>query len=126
MIHLDTHIVAWLYAKVDRERIPATVRARIASDTLAISPMVMLELGLLHEIGRLTDPPERILDELARAIGVRTDRSSFADVAAAAVALTFTRDPFDRLIGAQAIIAGASLVTADRLLLEHLHNAVWG
>lgn len=125
MIHLDTHVVAWLYAKAHRERIPASVRSRLESEALAVSPMVRLELGLLHEIGRLTDPPGRILGELGRSIGLRTDGSAFADVVATAEPLTFTRDPFDRLIGAQAIVAGALLATADLGLRKHLDIAIW-
>jgi PIN domain nuclease of toxin-antitoxin system len=125
MIHLDTHVVAWLYAKVDRERIPPTLRSRLESDTLAVSPMVQLELALLHEIGRLTDTAERVLGELARTVGLGTDDSLFAAVVAAAEPLSFTRDPFDRLIGAQAIVAGARLATADRGLREHLDVAIW-
>lgn len=125
MIHLDTHVVAWLYAKADAARIPAAVRARLESETLAVSPMVRLELALLREIGRLTDPPGRILDELARAIGLAVDGSPFADVVNAAESLSFTRDPFDRIIGAQAIVAGAKLATADRGLRQHLEVALW-
>jgi PIN domain nuclease of toxin-antitoxin system len=125
VIHLDTHVVAWLFAKVDAERIPAGVRARLESEPLAVSPMVRLELGLLREIGRLADPPGRILDELARAIGLGVDGTSFADVVIAAESLSFTRDPFDRIIGAQAIVAGATLVTADRGLRQNLTVAVW-
>lgn len=113
MIHLDTHVVAWLYAKADRTFIPAGVRSLLETEALAISPVVRLELGLLHEIAWITDPPQRILGELDRSIGLRTDESLFAGVVATAEPLTFTRDPFDRFIGAQAIVAGAQLATPD-------------
>lgn len=39
--------------------------------------------------------------------------------------LTWTRDPFDRMIAAQAIVADAPLVTADRTILANLPLAVW-
>lgn len=42
-----------------------------------------------------------------------------------AAGLTWTRDPFDRLIAAHAIVAGAPLLTADRTILENLPQAVW-
>ena len=37
----------------------------------------------------------------------------------------FTRDPFDRLIAAQAEVAGAELATKDRLLRANLRFALW-
>jgi len=43
----------------------------------------------------------------------------------AAVDLTWTRDPFDRLIDAHAIAASVPLLTADRAILEHLPLATW-
>jgi PIN domain nuclease of toxin-antitoxin system len=125
VIHLDTHVILWLYAKTELHRIPEGIRARLEIEPLAASPIVRLELGLLHEIGRLTDPAGRVLGELARSIGLNVDSSAFADVVDAAEGLTFTRDPFDRLIGAQAIVAGASLATADRAMRNNLPVAVW-
>ena len=66
-----------------------------------------------------------MLDALRRDIGLEVDEISFAEVAGAAVGLTWTRDPFDRLLAAHAIVANATLLTADRTLLEHLPQASW-
>jgi PIN domain nuclease of toxin-antitoxin system len=43
----------------------------------------------------------------------------------AAAGLTWTRDPFDRLIAAHAILSGAPLLTADRRILANLPQATW-
>jgi len=43
----------------------------------------------------------------------------------AANGLSWTRDPFDRMIAAQAIVADAPLVTADRTILGNLPLATW-
>jgi PIN domain nuclease of toxin-antitoxin system len=54
MIYLDTHVILWLFA---RKGDGLSVRAMklIESDTeLTISPMVLLELEYLHEVGRTT------------------------------------------------------------------------
>jgi PIN domain nuclease of toxin-antitoxin system len=40
--------------------------------------------------------------------------------------MTWTRDLFDRLIAAQAEVAGCELLTADRRMLEHLACARCG
>lgn len=126
MIHLDTHVVLWLRAG-RFDLIPETLHVRLDTEDLAISAMVHLELAYLHEIGRSTEPSEVVLAELRRGFGVVTDSADFATVAkrAGTGAYAFTRDPFDRMISAQAEVSGAELATKDRLLRENLRFAVW-
>lgn len=50
---------------------------------------------------------------------------SLAELVQAAASLAWTRDPFDRLIAAHAIVAGAPLITADQTIQENLSLAVW-
>lgn len=126
MIHLDTHVVVWLYAG-EHDRIPAGLRDRLEVEPVAVSPVVRLELAFLKEIGRLAHSPSTVLDELQRSLGLVADATSFVDVVAVAATdrLDFTRDPFDRLIASQAIAAHASLATKDARLREHVQVAVW-
>ena len=42
-----------------------------------------------------------------------------------ALALTWTRDPFDRLIVGNALADGAVLLTRDRVILERCRSAAW-
>ena len=124
MIHLDTHVVAWLYAgRLDL--IPARARTRIEGSALGISPMVLLELDLLHEIGRTRAGSADVLAALERDLDLRVSEAAFPRIARIAGTLTFTRDPFDRLIAATALAEDVPLLTADRLLLEHCPTAVW-
>lgn len=126
VIHLDTHVVVWLYSG-EHDRIPSGLRTRLETERLAVSPIVRLELGYLQEVGRLRRSPAEILDELARALGLRVDDTPFADVVAIAQTerLHFTRDPFDRIIAGQAIAADAELATKDEQLRTNLSMAVW-
>lgn len=87
--------------------------------------MVELELAFLHEVGRVTEPPASPLVALRRSIGLEVADCSFAELAHVATGISWTRDPFDRLIAAHAIVADAALLTADRTILENLPNAVW-
>jgi PIN domain nuclease of toxin-antitoxin system len=123
--HLDTHVVVWLYAG-DLERIPADVRARIESCELAISPAVILELQYLFEIRRITETAEIVLADLEDRIGLSVSDLPFEKVATVATKLHWTRDPFDRLIVAQALAHGAALITADKSIRKHCAAAVWG
>jgi PIN domain nuclease of toxin-antitoxin system len=116
--------VGWLYEGADR-RIPEPVRKLIGTEAPFVSPMVELELSYLYEVGRVTEPATAPLSALRRTIGLQVADGSLAAVAQAAAALSWTRDPFDRLISAQAIVADAPLLTADRTILEHLPLATW-
>jgi PIN domain nuclease of toxin-antitoxin system len=101
------------------------VRDLIESEDTFASPVVELELTYLYEVGRVTEPAVAPLQALARAIGLGIADTPMAAVTRAAVDLAWTRDPFDRLIAAHAIVAGAPLLTADRTILEHLPLATW-
>lgn len=91
-----------------------------------VSPVVELELTYLYEVGRVSEPAEAPLTALRRSVGLQVADASLEAVVAAAARLSWTRDPFDRMIAAHAIVADAPLLTADRTILDHLPLATWG
>ena len=124
VVHLDTHVVCWLY-EGRTDLLSSAARHALERGQLAISPIVDLELQLLHEIGRILKGPQTVLPALGREIGLQAAESPFASVVAAARDIGWTRDPFDRLIVAGAVLAGAKLVTRDRLIRRHCPVALW-
>jgi PIN domain nuclease of toxin-antitoxin system len=84
-----------------------------------------LELYVLHEIGRLRRDPESIFDQTARATGLTVSSASLASVVSHATSLSWTRDPFDRLIVANAMADGCKLLTADEHIRTHFADAIW-
>jgi PIN domain nuclease of toxin-antitoxin system len=90
-----------------------------------VSPLVELELAYLHEIGRARDPVPMMMAALRQSIGLDIADAPLAELAQAAISLTWTRDPFDRMIAAQAIVADVPLLTADRTILKNLPLATW-
>lgn len=125
LIHLDTHLVCWLY-NGEAAKLSATARAAVESaENLTISPIVELELHFLHEIGRFLDSPDEALRAMAEQFNLTISATPFRLVTQAAHHLTWTRDPFDRLIAAHAIASGSRLVTRDRLIRKHCPNALW-
>ncbi|MBI4756646.1 MAG: PIN domain nuclease [Betaproteobacteria bacterium] len=123
-VHLDTHILVWLYADPLRAW-PAEVRRLLETAALRYSPMARLELQYLREIGRLNVPPAALLAELATPLDLRECRQAFSAVVERAQSLHWTRDVFDRIIVAQASAAGARLVSRDVLIRKHFADAVW-
>ena len=122
--HLDTHIVVWLYAG-EVERLPREVHAHLETHDLQISPAVVLELQYLFEVRRVAEPAQSVVTALEGSLGLTVSTLSFQRVVATAVEQIWTRDPFDRLIVAQAQAEGVSLVTADKLIRKHYARALW-
>lgn len=124
-MYLDTHAVVWLYAGETR-RFPATARRHLEREPLLISPAVVFEIEFLHEIGRVSVPAATMIAALGADIDLAVCGLPFAKVVAEACSFTWTRDPFDRLIVAQAMLGGAALLTKDETVQAHYARAVWG
>lgn len=125
VIYLDTHVVVWLYSS-GRGGVPVAVANELeVSEDIRISPMVRLELQYLFEIGRVTHSPIRVLDALAPVLGLSVCKAPFPAVAREAERQTWTRDPFDRLIVAQAAVFEAPLVSKDSSIRANYPLAYW-
>jgi PIN domain nuclease of toxin-antitoxin system len=124
VIHIDTHVALWLRAG-DRGRLRPIRRTLDVAD-LAVSPFVVLELQALFEIGRIRESGRWVAQHLAEDHGVNLVDTLLAEACERALDLSFTRDPFDRLIAGHALAAGTELLTVDERLLEHLPCARWG
>jgi PIN domain nuclease of toxin-antitoxin system len=124
LIYLDTHVVAFLYEDAGAS-LPPLSKELIAGNELLLSPIVILELEYLFEIGRLTVEARTIIAAIQLGAPLRICDLPFEDVARAASQERWTRDPFDRMIVAQARLREATLITKDRLIREHYSRAVW-
>lgn len=122
--YLDTHVVVWLYAGLQK-RFRGEARRRLEHDELRLSPMVLLEIDFLREIGRVTTSGAEMLEALAMRSRLALCTLPFGSVVRCAADLGWTRDPFDRLIVAQAKVADAALVTHDRSIRDHFPGAIW-
>jgi PIN domain nuclease of toxin-antitoxin system len=122
--YLDTHAVIRLAH--GRGRIGRDAAKLIQRAELLISPMVLLELEYLYEIGKLTLPGKDVLRKLEHELGLRMCDLPFAAVAQAALDEKWTRDAFDRVIVAQARFNGlAPLISADEKIAEYYLRTVW-
>jgi PIN domain nuclease of toxin-antitoxin system len=124
LIFLDTHVVVWLYAG-DPELFPPEIRQDLEESELLVSPIVSLELQYLREIDRISVGAGQVIQELQRTIGLRISDTPFAQVVSQALLNTWTRDPFDRIITAQAALGEDRLLTKDRMIRDHYQRAYW-
>ncbi|MBN2010913.1 PIN domain-containing protein [candidate division KSB1 bacterium] len=124
MIYLDTHVVAWLYAG-EINKLSELVKALINDNELVISPVVRLELQYLHEIQRISDTATTILSDLSDRIGLTICDINFNTIINHALDNSWTRDPFDRIIVANAAVRHTTLVTKDQTILANYKQAMW-
>jgi len=122
--YLDTHVTLWLYSG-QTERLSKRATNLINRERVGVSPVVLLELQYLREIGRVTAVPRAIIMDLKQRLGLAVEDRSLETVMERALGLAWTRDVFDRLIVAQATLDDAELVTSDRLIRKHYPKAVW-
>ncbi|MCC7537038.1 MAG: PIN domain-containing protein [Deltaproteobacteria bacterium] len=122
-MHLDTHVALWLAAGETRRLRP--VQARLRRSALYVSPIVIVEMEVLREIGRIREAVADVLEILTEDHGVREAVGDITSVGQHARSLGWTRDPFDRLIVAHALASRATLLTADDTIREHCRQARW-
>ena len=123
--YLDTH--ALIHLALGRSRLIGREASRLIQRAeLLISPMVLVELEYLYEIGRLKVHSRDIQTKLEHELGIKLCEIPFATVAGAAIDEIWTRDVFDRIIVANARVNGlAPLISADERIAEHYPRAVW-
>jgi PIN domain nuclease of toxin-antitoxin system len=112
---IDTHIALWGIA--EPTRVPAWARQWLESGEHEpfLSDCSVWEVSIKHALGKLDVTPERFV-ELAEKQGyldLPISRRHLLDVSRLA---HVHRDPFDRLLVAQARAEGMTLLTADRRL----------
>ena len=123
--YLDTQVVVWL-ATGKLSRFSSNTRDLLEATDLLLSPIVPLELEYLFELKRIRMPARDIQRKLEHELGVRLCELSFAVVASAALDEKWSRDPFDRMIVANAKANGfAWLITADEEIRTHYPRTVW-
>jgi len=124
VIYLDTHVVAWLYAG-EFDKLSKAATKGIHGDRPFVSPIVILELQYLYDIGRAGEPAPKVLEILSRDIGLAVCDLPFGVVVERALHEKWVRDPFDRLIVAHAAANDAPLITRDEKIRRHYKRAVW-
>jgi PIN domain nuclease of toxin-antitoxin system len=107
---LDTHVVLWWLT--DDPALPAEIKARLDHDPdVYVSSVTIWEIAIKQAIGKLTGPDD--LPGLIAGSGFAELPISSGHAIAAGRLPPIHRDPFDRMLVAQAQCEDLTLVTAD-------------
>lgn len=120
---LDTHAALWWLNGDERFSDVAARQLNDETNRVLLSAAVVWEVAIKRSSGKLDAP-----DDFAAALlgaGVQPLAISLDHAAAVERLPLFHRDPFDRLLVAQAEIEGAAVVTRDEALQPYGVSLVW-
>lgn len=123
---LDTHAMLW-FATGDR-RLSRTARHAMEADgtSLLVSAASIWEMAIKSSLGRLRLPASvdaYVLEKIAE--GYQLLPLTWTEAAAVERLPFHHRDPFDRLLAAQALAERCHLVTRDRVFRKYGVEVVW-
>ena len=85
----------------------------------SVSPVSLLEIQFLSEIGRLSVRNPEFTNKIMNDTRFTVDDITLATLVGHALRLDWTRDPFDRLLVAHSIARRVPLCTTDRDIKSH-------
>lgn len=107
---LDTHVVLWWL--LDDATLSEEMKARLDDDPdVWVSAITVWEVAVKNSVGKL-EGPQDLPEEIAQS-GFRQLPISFTHAVAVGRLPLLHRDPFDRMLIAQARVEGLTLVTRD-------------
>ncbi len=113
---LDTHLVLWCVAMP--AKLPAAARRLIAESEVYVSAASIWEISIKAALGKLTADPSDVLSALPDA-GFLELPVTGAHAARVISLPPHHRDPFDRLLVAQALCEPMRLLTNDSALAPY-------
>ena len=119
----DTHVVLWL--RNDSKRLSSRARSLLADprNEVLLSAAVVLEISLKRAIGKLQVPATISADFIES--GALPLAVSLEHAQAVGDLPLHHGDPFGRLLVAQAVIEGATLISADPRLKAYDVSLAW-
>lgn len=119
---LDTHAVLWWHDDDTRLSVPAR-RAISRADLVLVSAASAWEVAIKIGLGKLRLPIP--FEEVVTRNGFAELSVTVRHAAEVADVRLEHRDPFDRMLVAQALVEGATLVTRDKALGDYGVPVLW-
>jgi PIN domain nuclease of toxin-antitoxin system len=124
---LDTQCWLWWFSEPERLNEEAIEQIADEANELWFSVASVWEIGIKVAIGKLPIP-ERIDDYISSCmiqLGAKSLEIKASHALQAAVLPLHHRDPFDRMLIAQAQIEGMTLVSADSMFDRYQVSVLW-
>ncbi|MBM3955769.1 MAG: type II toxin-antitoxin system VapC family toxin [Planctomycetes bacterium] len=124
---VDTHTFLWFLT--DAPSLSATAREAIASadNHVVISAASAWEVTVKYALGKLPlpDEPDRFLPAMRKRAGIELLPIGEAEVCQVHKLPPIHRDPFDRILVAQATVHGLVIVTDDATIGRYPVRTLW-
>ena len=124
---VDTHV--WLWMLTAPERMTQAAREAIVNpaNEVIVSVASAWEVAIKHALGKLPlhAPPARLIEISVTMLAVNVLPIALDHALAAASLPAHHRDPFDRMLVAQAQLDGLTLVTADEAIRQYGCTLLW-
>lgn len=124
---LDT--CAFLWFQEDSANLSKQARSAILdpANDVYLSAVSVWEIARKYAQGKIDLPahPSTLIPAVRRESGIETLSLTEADALAAEKLQLFHKDPFDRMLIAQALMGGLAIVTADRAFEPYPVRVIW-
>lgn len=121
---LDTHVILWYFDAA--KELPLAVRDTVDSSECFYSVASLWEIAIKQSIGRLNrDITVSDYDSCCRRAGFRNLPISPMHLDRIKALPDIHRDPFDRILVAQAMEEGLAIVTCDRIIPQYPVQTIW-
>ena len=124
---LDSHVLLWWWFDPDRLSVPVLALIADPQTPVLVSAATVWELSLKHHQGKLPELAQAIADlaGLLQADGFQPLPIALAHGLRAGAYSQPHRDPFDRMLAAQAELERLVLLTADQQLATFPCRTLW-
>jgi PIN domain nuclease of toxin-antitoxin system len=124
---LDTCTFLWFQA--DSPQLSPTARAHILdpANEVYLSAVSVWEIARKYAQGGLSLPahPSTLIPAVRKNSGIESLSLTETDALAAEKLQLFHKDPFDRMLIAQALMGGLAIVTSDRAFEPYPVRVIW-
>lgn len=124
---VDTHVLLWAVGAPDRLSNDAREALIDEENAVSISVVSLWEIAIKISIGRLQLAPDwlNMIEDGRKALSAHWLQLETAHCERVASLTWHHRDPFDRMLAAQAVCEGFTLISRDRVLAAYPAPILW-
>ncbi|HLW54829.1 MAG TPA: type II toxin-antitoxin system VapC family toxin [Candidatus Angelobacter sp.] len=124
---LDTGVFLWSLGSVEKLNQAAQELLVRNHDELYLSAVSSWEISIKNSAGKLElpEPPQRYVPQRMRLLGLRSLPITHSHALAVSELPQHHNDPFDRLLIAQALSEGLTLMTAEAICRKYPVEILW-